>query len=110
MVKQIKLPKVLVDLLKAQENFNSSAFAENFAENAKVFDEGKEWVGKKEIKKWNEFTNRKYHTKMQPAAFKKVGKESILTILMSGTFPGSPLPAEFHFIIDGDKIVSLKIN
>lgn len=109
MIDTNKLPKVLAEFLSAQEKFDSTNFAKTFAANALVHDEGGKFRGTEEIKKWNEETNRKYQTVMEPLAFDESGKESILTIRMSGTFPGSPVIAKFYFVIKNNSIISLRI-
>jgi hypothetical protein len=38
------------------------------------------------------------------------GPETILTVTLSGDFPGSPLAMRFHFTIRGDKIATLTIR
>jgi len=103
------LPKPLADFIAAQNEFNTDAFVKTFADNATVHDEGGDYRGSAEIKRWNETTNEKYKTKMEAIAFVQSGGESILTIMMSGTFPGSPLPAKFHFVLKEGKIASLRI-
>ena len=104
------LPKVLADLLAAQSKFDSDDFVKNFTGDAVVHDEGGVYRGQKEIKQWNEATNRKYQTRMEPIAFEDNKDESTLTIRMSGTFPGSPVSARFHFVIKDNKITSLRID
>ncbi|RYG12874.1 MAG: nuclear transport factor 2 family protein, partial [Chitinophagaceae bacterium] len=37
----MNLPKVIADLVTAQNNFDSVAYAKNFSETAVVFDEGR---------------------------------------------------------------------
>ncbi len=101
-----ELPPVLVELLAAQNSFDTEAFVQTFAADAVVHDEGKDYYGPQQIKQWNEATNAKYHTHMEPVELAADGQEIILTILMSGTFDGSPLPARYHFKISNDKIIS----
>ena len=72
--------------------------------------EGKDYRGLPQIKQWNEATNAKYHTQMEAIELTANGQETILTVLMSGTFDGSPLPAKFCFIISDDKIKSLVVR
>ncbi len=43
----MNLPKVVQDLVTAQNNFDSAAYANCFSETAEVFDEGKTHRGKK---------------------------------------------------------------
>ncbi|MHA4844774.1 hypothetical protein ACX0G7_11450 [Flavitalea antarctica] len=44
----MNLPKVLANLVKAQNDFDSTAYADCFSETAVVFDEGKTHTGRKE--------------------------------------------------------------
>lgn len=104
------LPKPLADFIAAQNEFDIDAFVKTFADNATVHDEGGDYRGRVEIRRWNETTNAKYKTKMEPIAFVQGSGESILTIMMSGTFPGSPLSAKFHFVLKEGKIASLRIG
>jgi hypothetical protein len=36
--------------------------------------------------------------------------KTVVTGLVSGTFPGSPVRLRFHFTIEGDKIARLEIG
>ena len=104
------LPKPLADFVAAQNEFKTAAFLKIFADNASVHDEGGEYHGTVEIKEWFETTKNKYNTHMDPIAYEGNPNESILTIKMSGTFPGSPLSVKFYFSIKDAKIISLRIE
>ncbi|MGI9582285.1 hypothetical protein ACR1PO_13785 [Chryseobacterium sp. RRHN12] len=56
----MNLPKVITELVRAQNNFDSAAYAECFTETAVVFDEGKIHNGKTEIEKWIDKSNKEY--------------------------------------------------
>lgn len=56
----MNLPNVINELVKAQNNFDSAAYTECFAETAVVFDESKTHNGKKEIEQWNDKSNTDY--------------------------------------------------
>jgi len=104
----MNLPKVIADLVKAQSNFDSSAYADCFTETAIVFDEGKTHSGKTEVKNWIEKANREYKAIMKPLEYSETTQK--LKAEISGTFPGSPVVLKYHFeIIDG-RIQSLKIT
>ena len=45
----MNLPKVVEELIKTQNDFDSAAYAKCFTETAVVFDDGKTHTGKKEI-------------------------------------------------------------
>ncbi|MCX2473646.1 hypothetical protein OQZ33_04805 [Pedobacter sp. MC2016-05] len=60
----MNLPKVITDLVQAQNNFDSLAYANCFTETAVVFDEGKTHTGKQEIKIWIQKANKQYQALM----------------------------------------------
>jgi len=98
----MNLPQVIVDLIKAQDNFDSVAYANCFSETAVVFDEGKTHNGRKEIQDWIQKANEKFETVMKPISFEEKGATSILSAEISGAFEGSPIMLHYHFeIIDG---------
>jgi len=105
----MKLPKVIDELIAAQDKYDSRAFAETFSDDATVHDEGKTYHGKTEIRRWNEETNAKYKTKYEPVEVTINGDKIILTTKISGTFPGSPIIIKYHFEIKNDKIISLQV-
>jgi ketosteroid isomerase-like protein len=104
----MNLPKVVADLVKTQNNFDSLAYSNCFTETAVVFDEGKTHNGRKEIEKWIEKANKDYQSTMKPLAY--AAKEAILKAEVSGNFPGSPIVLQYHLTIAGDLIQSLKIT
>jgi hypothetical protein len=71
----MQLPKIIADLLAAQDKFDSKAFAENFSDDAVVHDERQTYRGKKEIHQWNELTNAKYKTKYGPLEISTEGEK-----------------------------------
>lgn len=104
----MNLPKVIAELIKAQNEFDSEAYANCFTENAQVFDEGKTHKGKAEIEQWIDKSNKDYRATMEPLAYNE--KEDILSAEISGTFPGSPIILKFHFEIADGKIQHLKVT
>lgn len=106
----MNLPKVLTELIKAQNEFDAVTYANLFSETAEVFDEGKTHKGRLEIERWIDHSNKNYQAVMKPQEYTQNGTTSILTAECSGTFPGSPITLKFHFdIIDG-QIQHLKIT
>ncbi|MFP9098043.1 nuclear transport factor 2 family protein [Flavobacterium sp. RHBU_24] len=106
----MNLPKVITDLVNAQNSFDSIAYADCFSETAVVFDEGKTHNGKPEIRQWIDEANKKYRTTMKPLEYIENGTASILSAECSGTFPGSPIVLKFHFDIAGGLIRHLKVT
>ncbi|MBK5721711.1 nuclear transport factor 2 family protein [Dysgonomonas sp. Marseille-P4677] len=106
----LKLSKVVSDLLSAQKDYNSHAYADCFSETALVIDEEKEYKGKRGIKNWIEKANEQYKTAMEPIRYSGTYSTGILTALISGDFDGSPIALDYHMEIAGNKIVRLEIT
>ncbi|MEZ0612018.1 nuclear transport factor 2 family protein [Fibrella sp. WM1] len=104
----MSLPKVITDLVIAQNNFDSVAYANCFSETAVVFDEGKTHTGRGEIADWIADANERYKATMKPVSFEET--ESILKAESSGNFPGSPIVLSYHLELVDDSIQSLKIT
>lgn len=104
----MNLPKVITELVKTQNSFDSAAYAQCFSETAIVFDEGKTHNGKTEIEKWIDQSNKEYKATMKPLDYNE--KENILSAEISGSFPGSPIILKFHFDIADGKIQHLKVT
>lgn len=106
----MNLPKVVTDLIKAQNEFDSVAYANCFLETGIMLDEGKRHTGRGEIQRMIEETNKKYQSVMEPLEYTQDGKIGILSASCSGTFPGSPLILKFHFDIVDGQIQHLKVT
>ncbi len=101
----MNLPKVVADLVKAQNNYDSVAYANCFSETAIVLDEGNTYKGRTEIQNWIANANKKYKTVKKPLDY----KENVLTAEVSGNFEGSPVVLYYYFEIEDNKIQTLKI-
>ncbi len=106
----MNLPKVITDLINAQNSFDSAAYANCFSQTAEVFDEGKTHTGRVEIAHWISDANERYQATMEPLSFEEKGTESILKAETTGNFPGSPIVLNYHLAIAGELIQSLKIT
>lgn len=103
----MNLPKVVEELVKTQNNFDSVAYAKCFTETALVFDEGKTHNGRKEIENWIDKANKDYQATMKPLEYSEI--ENTLKTEVSGTFPGSPIIMTYHYEFEDGLIQSLKI-
>lgn len=106
----MNLPKIITDLVNAQNSFDSIAYTNCFSETAVVFDEGKTHNGRVEIQHWIEESNEKYRSVMKPLEYTENGTSSVLSAECSGTFPGSPIVLKFHFDIVDGLIQHLKVT
>ncbi|GAA4453314.1 nuclear transport factor 2 family protein [Rurimicrobium arvi] len=106
----MNLPKVVTDLIDAQNTFDSVAYANCFSETGIMCDEGKDFEGRSAIRHFIEEANKKYQSTMKPLDYTESGNSGILSAECSGTFPGSPLILKFHFKIDDGQIQYLKVT
>lgn len=106
----MNLPIIILELLKAQADFDSKAYAECFSDTALVYDENEIHKGPHEIMKWNEKTNKMYQTQLEVLEFATSNTTNILTTKGTGTFEGSPIVLKYHFELKDGKINSLKIT
>ncbi|MGV3460515.1 MAG: nuclear transport factor 2 family protein [Flavobacterium sp.] len=102
----MNLPKVIADLVAAQNNFDSTAYVKCFSDEAVVQDEGKTHNGKKEIEAWITDSNERYRATIKPLSYEEHKKESILKTETSGNFPGSPIVLNYHLVIS-DGLIQL---
>ncbi|WP_247236129.1 nuclear transport factor 2 family protein [Telluribacter sp. SYSU D00476] len=105
----MNVPKVVADLVKAQNNYNSVAYADCFTETAVVLDEGKTYKGKADIQHWIAESNQKYRTVLKPTAFTETDTASLLTAEVSGSFDGSPIVLNYYVDLKDGLIQSMKI-
>lgn len=106
----MNLPKVISDLVEAQNSFDIKTYAECFSPTAEVFDEGKMHKGRKEIENWIADANERYSATMQPLTLEAHDTESILKAKITGNFEGSPIVLNYHLKIADELIQSLRIT
>ena len=106
----MNLPTAISNLIQAQADFDSKTYADCFSDTAIVFDENQTHTGHEEIMQWNEKTNAKYQTQLEPIEFSIIDKTSTMTTKVSGTFEGSPIILKYHFELLNGQITALKIT
>jgi hypothetical protein len=106
----MEFPKLIQRFVETQNSHNSKAYVECFTDLAIVHDEGKTHNGKTAIRQWIEEANEQYQSSMVPLKYEESGSTGLLTAEVSGTFPGSPVVLQFHFVLKNDLIDSLKVT
>jgi hypothetical protein len=79
-------------------------------DDAVVQDENETMRGKDTIEHWLATTIEKYKFHFSPKTSRTDGAQTVVTIEVSGTFPGSPVTLDYRFAIDQDRIASLTID
>jgi ketosteroid isomerase-like protein len=105
----VDLPKPIAIYTAAENQNDTEALAQCFAQDAVVRDEGKTIEGLAAIKQWKAETKKKYQHTIEPLTVAQKDGNTIVTNRLTGNFPGSPIELEFIFTLAGDKITSLEI-
>lgn len=81
-----------------------------FTDDALVHDEGQDRHGLAAIRQWSDEGFAKFQYTIEPTAITETDGKSILTVTLTGNFPGSPVSLDFHFTTKDGKIASLIID
>jgi ketosteroid isomerase-like protein len=106
----LKLPPIISHYIEASNTHNLAAILACFSDTATVRDENETLDGKEAIKGWIVKTIEKYDFRFEPLTMHQDADETILTVSVSGTFPGSPIALDYQFTIANGKISSLSIE
>ena len=106
----LQLPHPIETYLRAENAGDVEAISECFAPYATVRDEGHYYEGLPAIKNWKTRTKKKYNHTVTPLEISTSNGYATLKARLSGTFPGSPVTAKFHFALVDDQIASLQIR
>ena len=106
----IKLPEVIERYIAASNEHNVASILACFSDEAVVRDEGETLQGKQAIEAWIAATIKKYKFHFRPLDLKNEGREAVVAVEVSGTFKGSPVNLDYHFILEDGKISSLAVE
>ena len=81
-----------------------------FADDALVRDENATRRGKIDIERWVTETIDKYKFHFKPLSTEHRANETVVSVEVSGSFPGSPVTLDYHFTVANEKISSLIID
>jgi hypothetical protein len=104
------LPNPIDTFVRAENSGDAESMSECFVPYGTVRDEGHYYEGLHAIKSWQARTRRKYKHTLTPLEIRTSDGTATLKALLSGTFPGSPVTAKFHFALVDDRIASLQIR
>lgn len=104
------LHPTLATYLQANNERNTAAQLACFSPDAVVSDEEKTHRGLTEIGHWLAETSAAYEAMFEVTAASEEGGETVVTCLVSGNFPGSPVHLRFFFTLMEDKVAALAIR
>jgi ketosteroid isomerase-like protein len=106
----LELPPIIQKYVEASSQHDVKSILACFSDDAVVHDEGETLRGKNAIDSWIVKTIEKYKFQFKPVSLKEDDTSVIVAIEVSGTFPGTPVTLDYHFVLEGNKILSLTID
>jgi hypothetical protein len=106
----VTLPRPIAAYFAATNAHDIPTMIAAFSEDAVVADERKQHRGVDAIRSWMHETIEKYAYKVEPTDFTEADGKTVVTAVVSGYFPGSPVKLSHSFTFDGTKIVRLEIR
>src|SRR6266849_2176724 len=99
----IDLPEPVAAYIAAETAHQTGAFAQCFADDAVVRDEGRTIKGLAAIKEWKAETTKKYQHTVEPVVSVEKDGKTVVTGRVSGNFPGSPIELQFVFGLEAGR-------
>ena len=106
----LDLPPIIQRYIQASNTHDVTSILSCFAEDAVVRDENATHRGKIDIERWISSTIDKYKFQFKPLSSQQGDNENVVSVEVSGTFPGSPITLDYHFVIANNRIASLTID
>src|SRR5262245_53032397 len=109
--RKMKIPKPIATFIEATNRHNSDELIAVIAETAIVNDEGHDYRGIAEIKKWSDEKVFGARVTLEPIKVIERNTNTTVAMKIDGNFDKTGLPdpfvMDFHFTIDSDKITKL---
>ena len=106
----ISLVPIIQSYVDASNAHDVKSISTCFADDAVVHDENATRRGKIDIERWASETIDKYKFHFRPLSAEHRANETVVSIEVSGSFPGSPVTLDYHFTVVNEKISSLIID
>ena len=106
----VKLPPLIQRYIDASNAHDLKPSLQCFADDAVVGDENATHRGKSDIEHWISTTIERYQFQLKLLGSQELDNKTVVSVEISGTFPGSPITLDYHFAIADDKIASLFID
>ncbi|MFU8876317.1 nuclear transport factor 2 family protein [Micromonospora sp. SL4-19] len=107
----VTIPDVIVRYYRLIGEPDIDAFVACFTDNAIVADEDRTYQGPAAIRAWRERTAAEYAYDAVPETVEEeAGGNIVVTTLVTGTFPGSPVRLRYRFTLRDGLIGALDIR
>lgn len=107
-MKNLPLEPSIATYFAASNARDPIAFADCFAPDAVVLDEGQELQGIEALREWLRRTTEEYDFRMEPLEAWSGSDRQIIKAHVTGTFPGSPIDLFYVFDLRDGQIVRLE--
>jgi ketosteroid isomerase-like protein len=101
----LDLPEPLGRYFAAQNAHDVEAMVACFALDARVRDEGQDYRGRDDVRRWKEYTVAKYGISIEPLELRDEDDLTIVTARVAGNFPGSPANLTYSFGLSNDGLI-----
>lgn len=105
---EITLPPLLSRFVESMNHQDTPTFVSCFDAGAIVEDEGKTHSGLDEIGTWISTAFVETSPLLEVTGFNSTEAGSLITGIVSGNFPGSPVVLHYHLTHDADRITGLR--
>ena len=106
----ISLIPIIQSYVDASNAHDVNSILACFADDVVVRDENATRRGKIDIERWASETIDKYKFHFRPLSAEHRTDETVVSIEVSGSFPGSPVTLDYRFSVVNEKISSLIID
>lgn len=103
-------PEIIIRYVDAANRFDVAGAANCFSADAHVHDESHDYIGLDAVREWINETSRKYRPQLKVLTAKAQGDGLLVTVRVSGSFPGSPIELDYTITLQDGKILFLKIE
>ena len=109
--KAVPLPQPIATYYHACDGYDKDLLMRCFTDAAVLYDEGKEYYGPAAICEHIMKANQDAKvTKEIIRCTEQNDRSFVVTAMLTGEFEGSPLPLDYHFTLDEERIKALKIT
>lgn len=106
----ILLPPKIEAYFNASNAERADDLAATFAADGEVRDEGETHRGRSAIAAWALGNQKRYRMQSEPLTVTDARQAQVVTAMVTGDFPGSPLELTFSFSLGDDGIRALEIG
>ena len=106
----MNLPPLIQRYIDASNTHDVRSVLACFNDDAVVRDENETHRGKTDIERWITTTIQKYNFQFKPLSSQERENDTLVSVEVSGTFPGSPISLDYHFAIAHERIACLTID